>query len=92
MLACAVLLCRVCCLVSKRHVDCHLVSGAYDFVTETQTQYGEQFGWWSTSNTDTSSSKYRIVSQLYLLEWTTGTAGQTNQEPDSKVMVSHRSV
>ena len=82
--------------------DCNVVSvlcrspheaaeiGAYDFVNQTITDHivnnvGQTANmWWHYE-----SNNRGVVDQMFLLEWTQGTLGQTSQEPTSKVMVNH---
>ena len=40
------------------------VPGAIDWVSKTQTEHGEQFGWYQESNTDVNGGKYRLVDQV----------------------------
>ena len=61
-------------------------AGAYDWVSATDPERA-QFGWWQTSIPDVADPKYRLVDQMYLLEWTQGTPGQTALAPTSKVCV-----
>lgn len=64
-------------------------AGAFNFVTAEGRDANPPFGWSQTSNADTSSEHYRIIEQMYLLEWSQGSVGQTALPPTAKVQVSH---
>ena len=85
--------CAVVGALCRSSLEPGAVPGAYDWVGATDPERA-QFGWWQTSIPDVSDPKYRLVDQMFLLEWATqGTprpgAGLTALEPTAKVLVSH---